>query len=197
MLILELHKPHWLSMQGSEHDLCVHGGVEVRVDNVVFSDGIDTDWTVSASALYFLRTLTQDHTKEHPVCEHLIPHCGFAMFAPHRGNDVTILGCPNGIDFEVRHFENKVVLTKLDNERITITKSEWQQAIFQFTDAVEQFYNTNEPRQPEDKQSEEGYKAFWTEWKRRRYGKSTRRSFLPSVDYIISSLYKKYIANRH
>jgi hypothetical protein len=168
MMVLELHNPHWISQDEPEIDLCAHGGVEVRFNNIIFSDGNYDGWTVSASALYFLRTLTLDHTKEKPICEQLIPCCGFSMFDQGEGEDVILFGCPNGINFEVRHQADLVVLTKQDCEEVTIAFSEWQQAVFNFADTVEAFYRTNKHKRPEDEESSKGYKAFWREWKRRR-----------------------------
>jgi hypothetical protein len=181
MSVIELRNPHWLPKVKPEHDLCAHGGVKICVNEIVISDGTDTEWTVSASALYLLRTIKQDHTKEHPVCENLIPHCGFAMFAPSKGDDVIIIECPNGINFEVKHIDDEVVLINQKNEQMKITTGEWKQAVFQFADAVENFYQSSQPKQPERDDNHEGYKAFWAEWKRRRYGTA-------SLQYVLYRL---------
>jgi hypothetical protein len=168
MLVFELRDPHWIIKDEPEIDLCAHGGVEIRANQITFSDGAESDWTVSAAALYFLRTLTQDHTIENAVCDQLIPCCGFNMHAQGDGEDVILSGCPNGINFEVRHQMDNVILTNLKNEETTITQTEWQQAVFRFADTVEDFYRSSKPKQPEDEESSRGYQAFWGEWKRRR-----------------------------
>jgi hypothetical protein len=173
MLTIKLRDPHWLENVNPENDLCAHGGVEVLTDGITFSDGAYTNWTVSASALYFLRTLTQDHTKDNPVCEHLIPCCGFCMYAQGEGEDVILFGCPNGINFEVKHKEDKVILKKSEKEEIIVPLGEWQQAVYSFADSVEAFYRSSQPKQTSDQSDEEGYKAFWAEWKRRRHAKGS------------------------
>ena len=171
MITLKLRNPHWLENVNPENDLCAHGGVEIQANEITFSDGSYTNWTVSASALYFLRTITQDHTKEKPVYEHLIPCCGFCMYAQGEGEDVVLFGCPNGIDFEVKHMDDKVILKKSEKEETTITFGEWQQAIYSFADSVEAFFRSSQPKQPFDQTDSEGYIAFWNEWKRRRHAK--------------------------
>jgi hypothetical protein len=168
-VIIELRDPHWISDRDTEHDLCAHGGVEIRVNDIVFSDGIDTNWTVSAAALHLLRTLTRDHTKEHPICENLIPCCGFNMYEQGEGEDVLLLECSYGTNFEVKHYQDKVILTNQNSEKTTITNDEWQQSVFLFADAVENFYRLNEPKQTQDEIDPLGYDAFWKEWKCRRH----------------------------
>jgi hypothetical protein len=62
-------------------DHCVHGRVLFTINNIEFIKPEDGVWTISASALYLLRTITEDHTIENPVSEinFLFPCCGFSV----------------------------------------------------------------------------------------------------------------------
>ena len=64
------------------NDLCAHGTVEFSVDGVLLVTPEDGEWTVSATGLYLLRTLTDDHTPEASVCEGnlLFPCCAFSVW---------------------------------------------------------------------------------------------------------------------
>ena len=126
MLSIELINPHWLNEIEKDGDLCAHGGVRICANDIVFSDGEDTYWTVSAASLYLLRTLTQDHTKNHRVSEHIIPCCGFKMFDQGEGEDVYIPGCPNGIDFEVKHLDSGYVLLMQENQQKQVSFDDYR-----------------------------------------------------------------------
>lgn len=93
-------------------DLCAHGDVTFRLGEDVLLDTNGRDLTVSAAALYLLRTLSVPHTRELPVGDHLFPCCGFAMRDIPGERDVAICGCPNGEDFEVLHQVQPPTLTR-------------------------------------------------------------------------------------
>ena len=151
-------------------DLCAHGDVEFRIgEEILLGDGTGHDVTVSAAALYLLRTLLVPHTKTAPVGDHLFPCCGFAMLDLPGQEDVAICECPNGEDFEVLHEVGgrEVIVRAGDGREWGIGWPEWREAVFNFADRVAAFYATCSPKQPTDEDAA-GFKKFWAEWKRRR-----------------------------
>ncbi len=95
------------------------------------------------------------------------------MYARGDGEDIMLIGCSNVIDFEVKHLNNHVVLTINEKEETSVPFAVWQQAVFGFADSVEAFYLSSEPKLPFDQTDSEGFRAFWDEWKRRRYDDTT------------------------
>ena len=126
------------------------------------------DWTVSASALYLLRTLLQSHSKKSPVGEHLFPCCGHSMFAVEGEDDVVICGCPNGIDVEVVRAVDEVAITRANGREHRVRFAEWREAVCAFSDAVQSFYTNSSPKQPFDEEGTKGFEKFMAEWARRR-----------------------------
>lgn len=169
MVILRPINMRWI--QGATDDpkdLCAHGDVEFRIgDDVLLDTG--RDLTVSAAALYLLRTLAVPHSKAAPVGDHLFPCCGFAMWDLPGQDDVAICGCPNGEDFEVLHQVggNGVVIRAADSREWEVTWSDWRSAVFAFADSVSNFYAASSPKQPSDDDAA-GFTNFKAEWERRR-----------------------------
>ncbi len=108
MIILRPVDLRWIQGAADDpKDLCAHGGIEFRIGSDVLLDPArSTDVTASAAALYLLRTLSVPHTKAVGVADQLFPHCGFCMFDDPGKEDVIILGCNVGEDFEVLHAAN-------------------------------------------------------------------------------------------
>ena len=73
------------------------------------------DATISATALYLLKTLTENHIIN--TDNQMLPCCGHLMIPKETLDNVTILGCPNGIDWSVIHDENSVILELEDGTR--------------------------------------------------------------------------------
>lgn len=151
-------------------DLCAHGDFEFRIDGDVLSDGFaGRELTLSAGALYLMRTLSRPHTKDAPVGDQLFPCCGFNMYDVAGESDVLILGCPNGEDFEVDHREggNLVVVRAPEGREWFVDRDSWREAVFAFADAVSEFYARSLPKRPSP-EGAAGYRAFEAEWERRR-----------------------------
>jgi hypothetical protein len=163
-------------------DLCAHGEVTFRIgDDVLLDPNSGKDLTVSAAALYLLRTLSVPHTKDAPVGDHLFPCCGFSMFDFPEEKDVVICGCPNGEDFEVLHevAAAGIVIRAGDGRQWKVEWPEWRAAVFGFADAASDFYATCSPKQPWDEENRKGFDKFVSEWERRRgqkLGVTIRRS---------------------
>jgi hypothetical protein len=160
---------HWIQGQGDDpHDLCAHSGVEFVVRGRALVAPSDGDWTVSASALYLLRTLTRQHTRDDRVGDHLFPCCGFCMYDIEGQEDVVITGCPSGMDFEVVRVGDVISLTDAGGDNHPILFADWRQAVCAFSDAVQLFYAASAPKKPHDEDDARGFEKFLKEWSRRR-----------------------------
>src|SRR5579883_2977322 len=153
-------------------DLCVHGDVEFRIGNDVLLDPTTggKDLTVSAAALYLLRTLSLPHSKDAPVGDHLFPCCGFAMSDVPGQEDVSVCGCLNGEDFEVLHDigGRGVVVRASEGREWRVAWPGGRAAVFSFADRVSEFYAACSPKQPSDEKDSSGLRKFTAEWCRRR-----------------------------
>jgi hypothetical protein len=151
-------------------DLCAHGDVDFRIgdDQLLAPDGLDL--TVSAAALYLLRTLSVPHTRQTPVGDHLFPCCGFTLYDIPGELDVVVCGCPSGEDFEVIHAGSEVgvVVRAADGREWAVGWEEWRAAVYAFADGVSEFYAVSSPKQPSDPEDGRGFQKFTAEWVRRR-----------------------------
>ena len=165
---LRLLSLQWLEGMPEEEDWCAHGQVAVRLGHRVLSGETDT-WTVSAAALFLLRTLAADHTAEHPVGDQLLPCCGFTMWPETTSDSVLVLGCPNGVDWWVEHRGQQVQLTASGGETVLLSFDAYRAQVLAFADEIEAFYQRSAPKEvPADAQDEEGHELFWLKWHRRR-----------------------------
>jgi hypothetical protein len=65
MISLAAHELCWIKGGSDDpEDQCAHGKVALEIDGVSLVRPEDGEWTVSAAALFLLRTLTADHTPE-------------------------------------------------------------------------------------------------------------------------------------
>jgi hypothetical protein len=158
----------WMENLPEEEDRCAHGHVLARIGSTILSDGQRDKWTVSAAALFLLRTLTQNHTPTTPVGDQLLPCCGFTMWPDVTSDDVLLLGCPNGVDWRVEHLPDGVCLTVPAGESVVVATAEYQRAVLRFADEVYAFYQNSKPKlPPNDPEDAAGYTLFWREWHRR------------------------------
>jgi len=167
VLTITPHNLHWLSVEAPQSDLCAHGGVVIACGDSVLIDQRSEQWTLSAAALMLLRTLTEDHTADHRVGEHLFPCCGHVMYERGGSDDVLIVGCPNGLDFEVRHRDREVEVQFKDQPPVAIPSHEWRAAVLSFSDAIKAFYACSSAKLPSDEVEAIGYEVFCAEWNRR------------------------------
>ena len=154
----------WLTGERDDpEDRCLHGHVEVRIGEAV----VAYDCTVSAAALYLLKTLTGDHIIHQD--NQLLPCCGFFLVADKALENVTIIGCDYGVDWSVVHDGDSVRLILEDGREERVPLEAYRREVFRFADSVEAFYRACSPKKiPEDPFDRDGYTAFWNEWRRRR-----------------------------
>ena len=145
-------------------DLCLHGKVRVRIGDTVLED----TGTVSATALYLLKSLTED--KVMGPCEiKMIPCCGHFLIANDDLTEVTISGCDNGTDWSVLHENGQIKLVLPSGQTEWVDEKSYREAVFRFADSVEAYYRRCTPKRiPKDDFERKGYCAFWNEWRRRR-----------------------------
>jgi hypothetical protein len=170
VVILQPLKLRWIQGAADDpKDLCAHGDVEFRIGADVLLDTNGKDLTVSAAALYLLRTLSVPHTKAAPVGDHLFPCCGFAMWDIPDQEDVALSGCFNGEDFEVVHQVNGAgdVVRSADGHEWQVGWPEWRAAVFGFADRVSEFYAECSPKHPSEDDAA-AFMKFKAEWARRR-----------------------------
>ena len=145
-------------------DLCLHGHVVANIGNEVY----EYDATVSATALYLLKSITENHIIHNDI--QILPCCGFAMWLKNDGTeDVFICGCPNGVDWSIIHEKGIIKLITETGSETLIMLDEYKKEVFKFADLIEDFYKSSTPKiLPENDLDREGYIAFWKEWHRRR-----------------------------
>jgi hypothetical protein len=85
-------------------DLCLHGHAIAVIGN----RKLEYDATISATALYLLKSLTEDHIIHDD--NQMLPCCGFFFIPNGKLDNVTILGCPKGIDWSIIHDGKTIVL---------------------------------------------------------------------------------------
>ena len=167
MITLHAQTLTWLNtLEDCPSDLCAHGKVHFAIDEVEFVTPSDGEWTLSAAAIYMLRTLERDHTPDNRVGEHMFPCCGRAMYDVEDSADVLIIECCNGVDFSVVHSDGRVTITSADGESGSVTESEWANAVHHFSDTVRQFYDSSAAKQPSDDHERKGFEKMMKEWDR-------------------------------
>ena len=155
---------YWIDgSKDNPEDLCLHGHAIAYIGE----EKLEYDCTVSATALYLLKTLTEDHIIHED--NQMMPCCGHFYVPDAKLENVTISGCGNGIDWTVKHSGKNVVLTLENGRKETIPLEEYKQEVYRFVDKIEEYYKFCSPKKiPEDPFSRDGYIAFWNEWHRRR-----------------------------
>ena len=159
MIILRPTDLHWIDGSVDDpSDLCAHSGVDFQIDgDVLVRDG---DWTVSAAALYLLRTLSGPRTKAHGTGSQLFPCCGNGIFEVEGQDDVLIVGCNSGIDFEVVQDGDDVLLTSEAGRQHRVSALDWRAAVCGFSDAVQAFYASSSPKLPADEFEQRSFQKF-------------------------------------
>ena len=142
------------------YDCCIHGNLIFKIGDNLLSD--NAEWCVSASAYRFLHTLFENHFMGSE--EFLIPCCGHTMIPSDDKSSVNIIGCNNGIDFNIIHEEGNIAIVTEDNAEYRIPFEEYKNEVISFAKQVMDFYKTNPPREFANGFEKDGYSAFVTEW---------------------------------
>ena len=154
----------WLEGVSENEDLCLHGNAVAKISDEIFEYD---NATVSATALYLLKSLTEDHIQN---SVQMLPCCGFNIYASDDMCSCVIVGCPDGIDWSVIHIGDDIIklVTKSGKETL-ITLDEYRKTVYSFADKIETYYKKSvRKRLPDDAVNRDGYIAFWNEWHRHR-----------------------------
>ena len=166
MFSITVSQLHWLEGSNECEDLCLHGHAVAEIGN----ERLEYDAAVSATALYLLKSLREDHLIH--TSNQMLPCCGFFLIANEDLSRVDICGCANGIDWSVLHEHGEIVLVTESGKETRISREEYQNAVFSFADRIEAFYRESAPKTlPEDPFDRNGYLAFWNEWNELRHAK--------------------------
>ena len=144
-------------------DLCLHGRVTVQFGDTILED----HGTVSATALYLLKTLTEDKLMQ-PYDIQMIPCCGYFLIANSDLTEVQISGCDTGTDWSTVHEGDSVRFILPTGQEEVVSRREYQYEVLDFAKSVKRYYDACTPKEiPEDEFDRNGYIAFWKEWHRR------------------------------
>lgn len=149
------------TLAAQELDHCVYGGVVCRIEGFNLSND-DLDWCVSASAYRFLHSLFDDHF--FGAEEQMIPCCGHFLVPSADKTTVTISGCPNGIDFDILHQDENIIIRTQNDHTYTVPFEEYKAAVLAYAKQVEEFYHQHPPRRFENEFDRDGFSAFCNEW---------------------------------
>ena len=162
---IDVDNMYWIGGAADDpNDLCLHGDVRVQIGDTLLEDS----GTVSSTALYLLKTLTQDKIMSEFDIQ-MIPCCGHSLFANNNLTEVTVSGCDKGTDWTTLHSGEFIKLILPNGKETTVSLADYAKEVFAFVDKVEAFYNTCSPKiLPNNEFDRNGYIAFWNEWHRRR-----------------------------
>ena len=164
MFYIKILKMYWINgEEDNPNDLCLHGDVEIIIGNEIFKES----GTISAMGIRLLKTITEDHYKTDG--EQMLPCCGHFLIANDKLDMVTIIGCPNGIDWTTTHENNLVKITTESGNITCVGINEYIKTVYNIADEIENFYKKSSLKNvPEDEFESNGYNAFWIEWHNRR-----------------------------
>ena len=144
-------------------DRCLHGHVTVQFGDTVLED----HGTVSATALYLLKTLTDNKIMASYDIQ-MIPCCGHFLIANADLTEVQISGCDTGTDWSTIHEGDHIRFVLPSGHEEVVTLREYRYEVLDFANRVKQFYDACTPKElPENEFDRNGYVAFWNEWQRR------------------------------
>ncbi len=160
-------RQHWIKDDGlnDNTDLCSHGILYIKIGNEVLSDSESGSWALTATGLYLLRTLSINYTIE-DFASQLVPCCGHFIIPNEHKNYVSIIGCNEGIDWNIKHEHGNVKLTTKKGTTTIISFKLYKNIVLDFTDKIESFYgNPNEKEVPNEEFDLNGFRQFWEEWR--------------------------------
>lgn len=173
MFNIDVSNMYWITKEDDPEDLSAHGDMAATIGDERF----EYTGTVSAAAIYLLKTLTENHLFGEDNL--MMPCCGHEMIATENFTVVHILGCPNGIDWEVTHTDDKIKIKTETGNEVFVDYEDYREQVFNFADKVEAFYASSRKKfLPEDEFDRDGYIALWNEWNIRRYGKACQKENL-------------------
>jgi len=165
--VINILDMYWIDgSKDNPDDLCLHGDIYVRIGEEVVADKYSC--ILSSTALYSLKSLSKDH-KIGESANHMLPCCGHTIIPDEKEDIVEIMGCPNGVDWNVFHCGDFVKLNTQNGTEAMIDLDLYREIVFKFVDEVEEFYKKSVGKNiPTDIYDRDGYEKFWKEWHARR-----------------------------
>ncbi len=162
---IKILRQHWIKDDGlnDRRDLCSHGELYLKIGKEVLSDSKSGSWCLSASGLFMLRTLKEDH-KIGDFENYLIPCCGHFIIPNEENNSILVLGCNGGIDWNIKHTGNIVEFTTNKGTKISLKRSEYIKIVFHYITQIEEFYGNPNEKIITDNFEKEMFIKFWEEW---------------------------------
>lgn len=160
---LYAQKLHFLgdTEEDRARDCCIHGSIVFKIGDKSLSD--EKDWCVSASAYRFLHTLFANHFAGPE--DFMIPCCGHFLIPSKDKQTVEIAGCSKGIDFDIIHEQETILIRTTDGAEYKVPVAEYKNAVLFFVKQVDEFFKENPARNPTDDFDRDGFEAFMTEWR--------------------------------
>lgn len=164
MFELKIIRQHWVKDDGliDSYDLCSHGVIYLKLGDTIIADERSGSWTLSAAALHLMRTLNAKYNIG-DFASQLIPCCGHSLIAGELR--VSVLGCPNGIDFDVFH-KDDIIEISIDDKKeksIELSYSTYKRIVLDFVNEVEHFYGEPSLKNVNEEDID-GFEQFWKEW---------------------------------
>ncbi|WP_324026341.1 hypothetical protein QSV08_02660 [Maribacter sp. BPC-D8] len=163
---IKILRQHWIKDDGVDDkaDLCSHGVLFIKIGDEILSNLESDSWALTATGLYLLRTLKIDYTID-DFGSQLVPCCGHFMIPDEKKNYISILGCNEGVDWNIKHENGYVKLTTEKGTVAIISFELYKNIVLDFTDRVESFYgDPNEKEVPNEEFDQNGFRQFWAEW---------------------------------
>lgn len=164
--VIELLAQNWIDNKpDNSEDLCSHGKVLLKINDIVLSDENSGEWTVASSALRLMKSAIYGYDSKSDL--QLLPCCGYLRLFP---------SCPNYITWDVTIIEDIVFISniqcskneknglKIIDHNFQINFMDYASQILDFADKVIKFYSLSLTRKFYDKFDEEDYQLFWKEF---------------------------------
>lgn len=163
---LELLTQNWIDNKlDNEEDLCSHGKILLRINNIILSSEDNEDWTIASSALRLMKSAIYGYHSKNDL--QLIPCCGYLRLFP---------SCPTYITWDTKIKDDIVVISniqysqndkqglKIIDGSFKISYREYATQILNYANKVIGFYSSSIPRKFYDPWEEENYELFWKEF---------------------------------
>ena len=154
-------KFNWIKHDEGETDLCAHGLLYLRIGEEILSEEKNGEWTLSAAALYLLRSLGAGTTDEERD-NFIVPCCG--IFRIGKGGSVYLEGCNQGIDWEIMHEGDNVRHRTKNGTEALLSMADYKKIVFAFADEVEEFYKQSKPKDLSRTNDYLAWELMWHEW---------------------------------
>lgn len=120
--------------------------------------------SLTATAIYLLRTTSKDWPSIHANNNELVPYCG-STFLVSKDGSINSMGCLNDEEIRVRNRKTEIDL-KVGEHRRVLDASQWAHAVLGFSQQVRAFYEEVKTADPHPRNTEL-WNAFELEWTER------------------------------